>query len=91
MEASDLVHIVRVLIPTDFRHGWANFGPLAHKNTWKGVLLELPANGKLSAPFLYMFWDNQFETWHIYLVGAVTHQVRVSFQFGHFDLLYSQK
>ena len=31
------------------------------------------------------------ETWYIHLVGSVTRQVRVSFQSGHFDLLYSQK
>ena len=40
-----------VLIPTDFRHGWAIFGPLADKNTWKGVLLELPASEKFSGLF----------------------------------------
>ena len=33
----------------------------------------------------------QFETWYIHLVGNVTRQVRVSFQSGHFDLLYSLK
>ena len=33
----------------------------------------------------------QFETWYIYAVGGVTCRVRVSFQSGHFDLLYSQK
>ena len=32
-----------------------------------------------------------FETWYIHLVGSVTCQVRVSFQSGHFDLLYSKK
>ena len=34
-----------------------------------------------------------YETWYIHLVGSVTHQhqVQVSFQSGHFDLLYSQK
>ena len=46
-----------VLILTDFRHGWAIFGPLADKNTWKGVLLELPASEKFSGLFLYMLWD----------------------------------
>ena len=30
-------------------------------------------------------------TWHIHLVDGVTRQVRVSFQSGHFDLLYCQK
>ena len=33
----------------------------------------------------------QFETWHIHAVGGVIRQVRVSFQSGHFDLLYSPK
>ena len=33
----------------------------------------------------------QFETWYIHAVGGVTLQVRVSFQSGHFDQLYSQK
>ena len=33
----------------------------------------------------------QFETWYIHAAGGVTRQVRVSFQSGHFDLLYSQK
>ena len=40
-----------VLIPTDFRNGWTIFGPLADKNTWKGVLLELPASEKFSGLF----------------------------------------
>ena len=44
-------------MPTDFCHGWAIFGPLADKNTWKGVLLELPASEKFSRHFLYMLWD----------------------------------
>ena len=50
-------NIVSVLIPTDFRHGWAIFGPVADKNTWMGVLLELPASEKFSGLFLYMLWD----------------------------------
>ena len=44
-----------VLIPTDFRHVWAIFGPLADKNTWKGVLLELPASEKFSGLFCTCF------------------------------------
>ena len=44
-------------MPTDFRHDWAIFGPLADKNTWKGVLLELPASAKFSGLFLYTLWD----------------------------------
>ena len=34
---------------------------------------------------------NQFETWHIHLVGSATHQVEVPSQSGHPDLLYSQE
>ena len=53
IEASDLVHtyFVSVLIPTDFCYGWAIVGPLADKNTWKGMLLELPASEKFSGLF----------------------------------------
>ena len=40
--------------------------------------------------FLHVF-RYHFETWYIHLVGSVTCQVQVSFQSGHFDLLYSQK
>ena len=85
IEASDLVHsyIVSVLYPTDFRHGWAIFGPLAAKNTWKGVLLELPASEKFFRTFLVHVVRYQFEIWHIHLVGGVKRQVRVSFQSGH--------
>ena len=49
-------YIVSVLIPTDFCHGWAISGPLADKNTGKGVLLELPASEKFSGLYMYMFW-----------------------------------
>ena len=76
-------------MPTKFRHGWAIFGPLVDKNTWKGVLLELPAS-EFSGLFVHVL-RYYFETWHIHLLGGVTRQVRVSFQYGHFDLLYSQK
>ena len=53
IEASDLLHtyIVSVLNPTDFRHGWAICSPLADKNTWKGMFLELPASEKFSGFF----------------------------------------
>ena len=45
-----------VLILTDFRHGWAIFGPLVDINTWKGVLLELPASEKFSGLFYPSAW-----------------------------------
>ena len=50
-------YIVSELIPTDFCHGWAIFGPLVDKNTWKGMSLELPVSEEFSGFFLYMFWD----------------------------------
>ena len=53
-----------VLIPTDFRHGWAIFGSLADKNTWKGVLLEFPASENFQDFFVHVV-KYQFETWHI--------------------------
>ena len=70
-------YIVSVLIPTDFRHGWAIFGPLADKNTWKGVLLELPASEKFSGLFLYMLWDISLKL-GIYIWWVVSH---VKFEF----------
>ena len=42
-------------------------------------------------PFFLHVLRYQFETWYIHAVGGVTRQVRVSFQSGHFDLLYSLK
>ena len=46
--------------------------------------------GFFRAFFLHVF-RYQFETWYIHAVGGVTRQGQVSFQSGHFDLLYSQK
>ena len=84
-------YIVSVLIPTDFRHGWEIFGPLADKNTWKGGVTRAPSQRKVFRTFFVHVVRYQFETWHIHLVGGITRQVWVSFQSGHFDLLYSQK
>ena len=55
-------YIVCVLIPTDFRHGWAIFGPLADKNTWKGVLPKLPASEKFSGLFCTFF---EISVWNL--------------------------
>ena len=44
----------------------------------------------LRAFFLHVL-RYQFETCYIHSVGSVTRQVRVAFQSGHFDLLYSKK
>ena len=67
-----------------------NFWTSGGQNTWKGVLLELPASEKFSRLFCTCC-EISVWIWHIHLVGGVTRQVRVSFQSGHFDLLYSQK
>ena len=70
-------YIVSVLIPTDFRHGWAIFGPLADKNTSKGVFPELPASEKFSGLFLYMLRDISLKL-SIYIWWVVSH---VKFEF----------
>ena len=49
--------MVSVLTSTDFRHGWAIFGPLADENTRKGELVEFPASEKLSGVFFNVLWD----------------------------------
>ena len=51
-----------VLTLTDFRHGWAIFGPLADKNTRKGELVELPASEQFSGLFFQHALRYQFET-----------------------------
>ena len=60
------------------------------KTLERGVLLELPSQWKVFRTFFVHVVRYQFETWHIHPVGGVTRQIRVSFQSGHFDLLYSQ-
>ena len=84
-------YIVSVLTTTDFRHGWAIFGPLADKNTPEGVVSRAPSQRKVFWTFNQHALRYQFETWYIHLVGSATHQVRVSSQSGHLDLLYSQE
>ena len=80
IEASDLVHTLILWV------SWSLlilvmvgqfFGPLADKNTWKGVLLELPASEKFSGLFLYMLWDISFKL-GIYIKWVVSH---VKFEF----------
>ena len=80
-----------VLIPTDFRHDWVIFGPLVDKKHLKGGVRRAPSQRKVFRTFLVHFFRYQFETWYIHLVGGVTCLVRVSFQSGYFDLLYSKK
>ena len=80
-----------VLTTTDFRHGWAIFGPLPDKNTPKGGVSRAPSQRKVFWIFFQHALRYQFETWYIHLVGSATHQVRVSSQSGHPDILYSQE
>ena len=65
----------------------------ALKNTWKRELVELPVSEKFSWLFYACFeisiWNLVYT--HVHLVGSATHQVRISSQSGHADLLYSQK
>ena len=45
------------LDPTDFRHGWAIFGPLIDKNIRKGELSRAPRKQKGFQTFFVRFWD----------------------------------
>ena len=56
---------------------------------WR-LFLRILDFSKFSGLFLHLL-RYQFETWYIHAVGGITRQVRVSFQSGHFDILYSQK
>ena len=80
IEASDLVHTLILWVSWSlliFVMVGQFFGPLADKNTWKGVLLELPASEKFSGLFLYMLWDISFKL-GIYIKWVVSH---VKFEF----------
>ena len=57
----------------------------------KGDVTRAPSQRKVFRTLFVHVLRYQFETWHIHLGGSVTRQVQVSFQSGHFDLLYSQK
>ena len=62
------------------------FAKIIFMEFWRLFLCVLDF-AKFSGLFFYMFWDINLKH-GIYLVGSVTRQVRVSFQLGHFDLLY---
>ena len=80
-----------VLTTTDFRHGWAIFWPSGGQKHSEGVVSRAPSQRKVFWIFYQHVLRYQFETWYIHLVGSATHQVRVSSQSGHLDLLYSQE
>ena len=79
IEASDLVHtyVVSVLIPTDFRHGWAIFWPSGGQKHLKGGVTRAPSQRKVFRVFLYMLWDISFKL-GIYIKWVVSH---VKFEF----------
>ena len=93
IEASDLVHTLILWV------SWSllifvmvgQFLALWQTKTLKRGVTRAPSQRKVFRTFFVHVVRYQFETWHIHPVGDVTRQVRVSFQSGHFDLLYSQK
>ena len=79
------------LDPYWFSSWLGNFWPSGGQKHLKGGVTRAPSQWKVFRTFFVHVWRYQFETWHIHLVGGVTRQVRVSFQSGHFDILYIQK
>ena len=57
----------------------------------KGGVTRAPSQRKVFQTFFVHVVRYQFETWYIHLVGSATHQVWVSSQSSHPDLLYSQE
>ena len=84
-------YIVSVLTTNDFRHGWAIIWPSGGQKHSEGVVSRAPSQRKVFWTFYQHALRYQFETWYIHLVGSATHQVKVSSQSGHRDLLYSQE
>ena len=75
-------YIVSVLTTTDFRHGWAIFGPLADKKHSEGGVSRAPSQRKVFWTFFQHALRYQFETWYIHLVGSATHQVKIFITVG---------
>ena len=57
------------------------------KNTWKGVLLELPASEKFSGLFLYMFWGISLKL-GLYIDEWVVSRVKFEFHSNLDTLTY---
>ena len=93
IEASDLVHtlILWVSWSVVFFVMVGQFLALWRTKHLKGGVTRAPSQRKVFRTFFVDVVRYQFATWQIHLVGGVTRQVRVSFQSGHFDLLYRQK
>ena len=75
-------YLVSVLTTTDFRHGWAIFGPLADKKHSEGGVSRAPSQRKVFWTFFQHALRYQFETWYIHLVGSATHQVKIFITVG---------
>ena len=92
IRASDLVHthIVSFLTSTDYRHGWA-ISCLGQTKHSEGGVSRAPSQRTAFWTFFNMLWDINLKLPIHILVGSATHQVRVSSQSGHSDLLYSQE
>ena len=71
-----------VLTTTDFRHGWAIFGPLADKKQSEGGVSRAPSQRKVFWTFFQHALRYQFETWYIHIVGSATHQVKIFITVG---------
>ena len=75
-------YVVSVLTTTDFRHGWAIFGPLVDKKHSEGGVSRAPSQRKVFWTFFHHDLRYQFETWYIHLVGSATHQVKIFITVG---------
>ena len=93
IEASDLVHtlIKWVSWPLLIFVMVGQFLALCGQKHPEGGVNWAPSQRKVFWTFFQHALRYQFETWYIHLVGSATHQLRVSSQPGHPDLLKSQE
>ena len=76
-----------LLISSWLGNFWSSCG---QKHSVRGVS-RAPSQRKVFWTFFQHALRYQFETWYKHLVGSATHEIRVSSQSGHPDLLYSQE
>ena len=76
---------------TWFSSWLGDFWPYGGRKHSEGGVCWVPSQRKIIWCFFQHALIYQFETWCLHLVGSATHQVRVSSQSGHPDLLYSQE
>ena len=72
-----------------YRYNFHYFAKILFSELWRLVLCVLYFSD-LFALFFPHVWRYRFETLYIRLIGGATGRVRVTFQWGRFDLLYSQ-